>query len=255
MKRPSHVADRCYSILHLVGLILSPMIWIVLSYVVNVPERYLPSPYSALLAARDIDPNIAIQTLYTSARLLSGFTMGSMVGVVLGIWLFRFIAVRALLLPTLQALRAVPAVATIPFFLLWFGFSEIGKLLLLVFGAGINLAFSSYQILNEIPEKYLFALRCLRVDIQRLPWRIAIPLVAERLLPTLRFSLATSLSLVVVAELLGSQVGLGYLIQSAQSTFAMQTVMLCVIILGVLNALADWLLTKLWQRIIFWRVL
>jgi ABC-type nitrate/sulfonate/bicarbonate transport system permease component len=241
--------------LSVAGLLLSPAVWLVLSYVVGVPERYLPAPHSAILAARDLDPGLLSHTLHTVARLYVGFALGAMTGVVLGIWLYRLKGVRELLLPTLQALRAVPPVATVPFFLLWFGFSDTGKLLLLVFGIGINLAFSSYQILIDIPAKYLYALRSLGVDIERLPWRISAPLVAERLLPTLRFSLATSLSLVIVAELLGSQVGLGYLIQASRSTFAMHTVMLCVIVLSVVNAVTDWLLVNLWQRIVFWRAI
>lgn len=242
-----------HSSLVVAGVLLSPVMWVALSYVVEVPERYLPTPYSAILSARDIDPGLLTHTLLTLTRLYGGFALGAVTGIVLGIWLYRLQAVRALMLPTLQALRAVPPVATIPFFLLWFGFSETGKLLLLVFGIGINLAFASYQILLDIPVKYTYALCSLGMGIEQLPWRIAAPLVVERLLPTLRFSLAIALSVVIVAEIMGSQVGLGYLIQASRSTFAMHTVMLCVIVLGVINAVTDWLLVSLWGRIVYWR--
>jgi len=156
-------------------------------------------------------------------------------------------------LPSLQGIRSLPPVAAIPFFLLWFGFSDIGKWLLVVVGAGANLTFTSYQILLDMPEKYHFALTSFGVARKSLSWNISLPLVLERLLPTLRFSLSTAIGLIIVSELLGSQVGLGYLIQSARSTFSLQTIFLCAILLGIMNAVVDWGLVHLWKTIVFWR--
>ena len=88
---------------------------------------------------------------------------------------------------------------------------------------------------------------------ESLTLKFLLPSVLERILPTLRFALATALGLVVVSELLGSQVGLGYLIQTARSTFSLQLIFLAAILLGVMNFCLDFLLRWCWGLIVFWR--
>jgi ABC-type nitrate/sulfonate/bicarbonate transport system permease component len=241
------------NIIRYVGIIFLPCIWLFLSYIVQVPERYLPSPVSVINAVGMLGATIAVHAGLTALRLLQGFLCGSLIGVWIGIMLYKHARLHDFFLPSFQAMRAVPPIATIPFFLLWFGFSETGKVLIVIFGISINLAIVSYQVLKEKPEQYLFSLRAMAIENGKLPWKIAVPLVAERLLPTLRFSLAVSLGLVITSELLGSQLGLGYLIQSSRSTFAIAVILLCVTLLGVMNALADKVLVIIWQKLIFWR--
>lgn len=235
------------------GMALLPCIWLFFSYIVRVPERYLPTPLSVIDAVRILGISLAVHAGYTALRLLLGFLFGSAIGIWTGIMIYKHARLYDFLLPSFQSMRAVPAIAAIPFFLLWFGFSEAGKVLIVIFGISINLAIVSYQVLREKPEQYLFSLRAMGLEDDNLPWKVAVPLVAERLLPTLRFSLAVSLSLVITSELLGSQLGLGYLIQSSRSTFAIAVILLCVTLLGVMNALADRLLVMSWRKLIYWR--
>jgi ABC-type nitrate/sulfonate/bicarbonate transport system permease component len=61
------------------------------------------------------------------------------------------------------------------------------------------------------------------------------------------------MGVVIVSELLGSQVGLGYLMQTARSTFSMHVIFLAMIMLGALNALVDVTVTRLWSRSVYWR--
>lgn len=245
--------QKTLSVVSLLGVLFFPIIWVVLSYVVNVPERYLPTPISVLEAAYSIEPNILIHAWTTLARLLMGFTAGTLAGIILGIYLYRFRGIREFLLPSLHSLRALPPVAAIPFLLLWFGFSDIGKYLLIIFGCGVNLAFTSYQILLDTPQKYLFSLESCKIDTKKMPWNIALPLVIDRLLPTMRYSLATAIGLIIVSEFLGAQIGLGYVMQSARSTFSLQSIFLCAILLAVIASTLDYLLVFLWKKIIFWR--
>ena len=245
--------QRYRTITRLAGMLALPLVWVFLTYVVGVSQRYLPAPDAVMSAVADLGGDFAIHSGITVFRVITGFFVGSALGVVIGILLYRSRILHEFLNPSLQALRSVPPIATIPFFLLWFGFSEWGKILLITFGVSINLAIVAYQILQEKPDKYRYALHALGLDDHHLPWGIALPLVMERLLPTLRFSLAVSLGLVITSELLGSQYGLGYLIQASRSTFAIHVILLCTIVLGIVNAIADSQLVRLWGRLIFWR--
>ncbi|HMW64441.1 MAG TPA: ABC transporter permease subunit [Accumulibacter sp.] len=146
------------------GLLAMPGVWLALSYLVGVPERYLPTPGSVIAAIFNLSDVLALHTGVTVARLCVGFVVGSASGVLVGILLYKHIMLNEFLLPTFQAMRALPPIAAIPFFLLWFGFSETGKILLIIFGVSINLAIVSYQMLREKPEPYVYSLHAAGIE-------------------------------------------------------------------------------------------
>jgi len=137
--------------------------------------------------------------------------------------------------------------------LLWFGFSETGRYVLTFCGTGFNIAIATLQILARLPERYRVMFAGFRLKPQDLPLTYCLPVVVEGILPTLRFSLSAAVALVVASELLGSQIGLGYLIQSARSTFSMHVVFLATILLGILNSTADRTLIWCWKKLLYWK--
>jgi len=166
--------------------------------------------------------------------------------------MFQGRAAVNLLLPTIQALRAIPAAAAVPFFLLWFGFSETGRLLLVVIAVATNVAVATLDILSKTPERYAIMFSSFGIQGRHMIRKYVIPMVLTGILPTLRFSLAVVIGAQAVSELLGAQVGLGYLIQNARATFSLPTLFLAMILLGVMTATADALLCFIWRRLLYW---
>jgi ABC-type nitrate/sulfonate/bicarbonate transport system permease component len=136
---------------------------------------------------------------------------------------------------------------------LWFGFAESGRLLLVVAGIAFNIAVATHQILSDVPEKQRILFKSFGIESSHLVRSYSIPRILESLLPTIRFSLSTAMGVVIVSELLGSQIGLGYLIQTARNTFSMHVIFLATILLGILNSLMDFLVTRVWSKAIYWR--
>src|SRR5438105_4969622 len=99
------------------GIILIPVIWLFLKHVVHVSDRFLPSVASVFGAAKDIEPSVLVHLAYTVSRFGIGFLLGASVGIVLGLWLFKFSWLFELLMPSIQSTRAIPAIAIIPFFI------------------------------------------------------------------------------------------------------------------------------------------
>lgn len=235
------------------GAILLPALWLLVKYFFAVPDRFLPAPDAVLRALFDIKPPVWLHAWQTLSRVLVGTLTGILAGVSLGIILFRLPFARLLLLPSVQALRAIPPIATVPFFLLWFGFSETGKYLLIVVGIAFNLSIASLQVLSDNPERYTVMFRGFALDHKKMTVAYSLPRLVEELLPTIRFSVATAIGLVVVSELLGAQLGLGYLIQTARSTFSMHAVFLATILLGLISVALDGLVVFIWLRLMYWR--
>jgi ABC-type nitrate/sulfonate/bicarbonate transport system permease component len=241
-----HLLERVF------GWSLLIIVWLFVCYVIGVPARYLPRPGAVIGALWDIDPPLYIHIAATTARVVVGTVAGAVLGVALALLIASFDGARRTLMPAILALRAVPLIATVPFFLLWFGFSEWGKFVLVAMGVGLNIVVAALQILADTNERYLVALASLRTSLRSHPVSLSLPLVVQGILPTLRTSVAIIFGAVLVSELLGSQVGLGYLIQTSRTTYSMHVVFLVTAILGVLASLLDWILIQVWKRCVFW---
>ncbi|MFH1741445.1 MAG: ABC transporter permease subunit [bacterium] len=239
-------------ILTLLGALLVPILWITAKTFLSIDDRYLPSVNAVIRAAVALEPSLLHHTVYTATRLVLGSTLGIIAGIALGLALHRWKIFARIGMPSVQSMRAIPPLAIVPFFLLWFGFSEVGRYLMVVAGIGFNVAVATYHIAEDVPEKYSIMFAGLRVSPRKFILSFALPRALERLLPTLRFSVATAAGLVIVSELLGSQIGLGYLIQSARSTFATHTIFLAAIVLGLLSTCTDFLVRIGWRRIVYW---
>jgi ABC-type nitrate/sulfonate/bicarbonate transport system permease component len=150
-------------------------------------------------------------------------------------------------------MRAIPATATVPFFLVWFGFSESGRLLMFCLGTTLNIAVATVESVSNVPERFAVLFRSVGSSHSHFVFSYLLPTAVERMLPTLRVTLAACFALEIVSELLGAQIGLGYVLQSARTTFAMPTIFLVAIVLGIMNTLLDNSLRLGWQRLIFWR--
>jgi len=238
---------------YIAGIILPFLLWFFLSYVVGVSHYYLPTPAQVISSISNIEHGYFYHAAMTLLRFLGGTFFGVFFGVALGVVLYKYEKIYLIAEPFLQSIRSVPAVAFIPFFLLWFGFSDVGKIILILVAIGVNIAFASYQILKQKEEKYQITLTSLQMTPQKTPFTLLLALVAEKLLPTLRFSLVIAISTIVMMEMLGSQNGLGYLIQNAQSTFNIGLVMFSIIVLGLFNTIMDILLIRIWNMIVFWK--
>jgi len=181
-----------------------------------------------------------------------GFALGALAGLALGMLIASSDFISDILSPVIGSTRSVPGVALIPFFLLWFGFSEWGRYLLVICGIAFNIAVATKQIIDSTPEQYHIMFASLGRKNTDFPLKYMLPYVAENILPTLRFSLSMAIGLVVTSELLGSQIGLGYLIQTSLNTFSLNVLFLVAIILGLLSTISDSLLTYTWKQLTYW---
>jgi ABC-type nitrate/sulfonate/bicarbonate transport system permease component len=227
-------------------------LWLGTKYVFDVPDRYLPGLGSIYQALIDIGPLWIVHIVATVSRTIIGFALGLVLGIGLALALFR---VNALvwLMPTVHAVRAVPAVAIVPFFLLWFGFSEIGRYLLVVLGLGLNVLVACADTVETPRETDRVLFRNFGAPLNTRVLRYWLPRVLENLLPTLRFGIALALGVIVVSEMLGAQSGLGYLMQTSRSTFSLNVIFLCAAMLGVIATVLDAVLQALWGNVVTWR--
>jgi ABC-type nitrate/sulfonate/bicarbonate transport system permease component len=201
-----------------------------------------PSPLMVVDAAFRMQDVIFHDVLATTIRVLIGFFAGLTIGVGLGLLMSYSKKVMYFFDPLIESIRPVPVIAMIPFFLMWFGIGEGGKLLLITLGVFAIAVVSTIEAVRNVPNIYTLAGQTLgATKLQRFR-TIVIPAIVPELIGPLRVAAALSFTLVVAAEFMGAQAGVGYRILEARRLFNTDVIFLGVILIGLMSAVADMLI-------------
>ncbi|WP_104167137.1 ABC transporter permease [Arthrobacter sp. SX1312] len=204
----------------------------------------LPSPASVLAAAVDLIERgqLATHILISTQRVVLGFVIGSLLGVVAGALLGLSRLADVLLTPTVGALRAVPSLAWVPLLVLWIGINEDSKVTLISIGAFFPVFTTLYLGLRHVDRNLVEAARAFGLNGIRLLTTVQLPAVVPALFSGLRLALAQSWLFLVAAELIASSMGLGFLLTDSQQTGRVDRIILAIILLAVIGKTTDALL-------------
>ena len=240
--------------LSILSVVLYLLLWIAITEdgFGIVSSTFFPSPTMVIQAAVTVGDVLANDIIATLARLFVGFVGGTLVGIGLGLLMSFSKKVYYFFDPLIESLRPVPVIAVIPFFLLWFGINEVGKILLVLLGVFAIMVVSTVEAVRNIPKIYSQAAATLgasKTDIFR---RIILPGIMPQLVGPLRVSLALSFTLVVAAEFMGAQSGLGYRILEARRLFNTDVILLGIVLFGILSGVLDRGLRRLMAYVTRW---
>jgi ABC-type nitrate/sulfonate/bicarbonate transport system permease component len=199
----------------------------------------LPSPRMVLWAALRIQDILLPDMLATIARVLCGFLAGALAGAGLGLLLAYSKRLAYFFDPIVESIRPVPVIAMIPFFLMWFGISELGKFLLIAIGVFAIIVVSTMEAVRNVPRIYLLAAETLGASKFQTFRTIVLPAITPEIVGPLRVASALSFTLVVAAEFMGADAGLGYRILEARRMFNTDVIFLGVVLIGIISAAAD----------------
>ncbi|HEY0507522.1 MAG TPA: ABC transporter permease [Blastococcus sp.] len=215
---------------------------------------YLP-PLSTVLERlwEDWFPDHTISDLLPSLqRFVSGYLIGAVLGIALGIAIGSSRKVAQYLEPTLEFLRALPAVAIIPVAVLLFGLGSSMRVFVIAFGVLfpvlVNTTVGARNCRQErIDVARMYGLSRLQV-IRRVVLPSALPLISAGL----RVALPIALIMVVVSELIGGQNGIGFYLLISQSMFNIPAMFAAVVVLGVLGNLINAGYARLEKKWLSW---
>jgi len=199
-----------------------------------------PSPSTVYTTATSISLSVVGRDmLVTFERLIEGLTLGTVLGVLLGLAMAYSRVILFILDPIVESWRPVPAIAFTPFLLLWFGLAETGKIALVVMGVSMLMVVNTFEAAKNVPRIYVNAARSLGASRMTVFRTVVLPRIVPDLIGPFRVALALSFTLVVAAEFMGSQSGLGFLILNAQRQLETGTLFLGVMLFGVMANILD----------------
>jgi NitT/TauT family transport system permease protein len=185
-------------------------------------------------------------------RVLIGFGIAAVVGTALGALIGWYSAARETLDPFLQWLRPIPVTAWLPFVTLLFGIRETSAITLIALGCFFPILLNTTAGVRGTREVLVRAALMLGAPKRQLLRRVAIPAALPNVVTGLRLGVGLAWVLVIVAEFVGVESGLGYALWMAFQYSRQDIVIADIIILGALGLLSDRIIRAIATRTIHW---
>ncbi len=239
--------------------IISPIavliVWQIFSDFGVLDGRYVPSPMRILLTARDL---VASGMLWSDIhvslyRLVIGFVIGAVPGILIGMMMGLNRWVRAAIDPLIAAAYPVPKIAIFPLLMLAFGIGDASKIAVVAIAVMFLTIINTMAGVMNLDRVYFDVARNFGTPWHKLFVRVILPGSLPTIFAGLRISLGVSLIVLVGAEFLASNSGIGFLIWSSWETLLVDRMFVGIIVITILGVVSTALLRECENYFIPWR--
>ena len=199
------------------------------------------------------DADIYRHLWVTLTETLLAFAIGSVLGLLAGLWLALQPMASALLEPYIKAMNSMPRIILAPIFAVWFGLGIGSKVALGVTLVFFIVFFNVYQGVREVSPVILANARMLGASPRQLLRHVYLPSAMAWVFSSLHNSVGLAFVGAVVGEYLGSSQGVGYLILQAEGSFDINTVMAGIVVLTAFALVLDAMVGRVEKRLMKWQ--
>ncbi|MDB4974953.1 MAG: sulfonate transporter [Myxococcaceae bacterium] len=199
--------------------------------------------------AGDLLGNFAISL----QRIAFGFSIGTCLGLALGVWMGLSQTAEQTLSPIFKALSQVPVLGWIPLAMMLFGIGESLKVVIIAQASLVPVALSTLKGIRGVPRQYVEVARALRFSHAQLLHKVILPGAVPAIFVGIRNGLTQAWLSLVTVELLASSEGLGFMIVWGRQLFQLDLVVSAILVVGVVGLLLDKSLALVEARLQRWR--
>lgn len=185
-------------------------------------------------------------------RLIAGTALGVLVGVLLGLTLSWSQRLRYLAEPTVLLLRSIPILALIPLFIVWFGGSETGNIAYIAFAIASMIVVATIEAVRNVPPVYLNFAATLGASRMQRYREVVIPAILPEILGGIRVGIGFSWAILLAAEYLVAQAGLGRILIQAERWLYTGRMVAVVCLIALLAYLFNYVFLRVEKRILRW---
>jgi NitT/TauT family transport system permease protein len=244
----SRVATASWNVLAPLSVILGfILIWYCLCRFHVFPSYDLPSPSDALASCKEEIHSGRLANSITSSlfRVVVGFTLSSVLGVPFGLLLGHSPHARRAFVPTINFFRFLSPLAWIPFAILWFHIGDKAAIFLLFMATFFPITLATMAAVANIPSIYFRVAHDYNFRKWDLLAKVIFPAVLPQVITALRVAYGIAWVVIVAAEMVGCQDGLGFALWDANNGLRLDTVVFYMITIGSLGMVMDRLLAQL----------
>lgn len=186
-------------------------------------------------------------------RLAVGATLGATAGICVGVLIGLFSLARAGLVPLVAAIFPIPKIALLPLFVIWFGIDEMSKYALIAFGTFTPTVVATYGAVDNVDRSLIRMGQSFSLSWWSIVTKIVLPGAMPGILSGLRISLAIAIILLVAAEMLGAEYGIGAYVLQAGSLYDLERLFVGVAILSLMGLAVSAAIGFVERRLLAWR--
>ena len=243
-----------YLILTLSSFAFFLVIWSILTYGRFVDPLFLPSPGRVFQAGVDLFSELGFTTdiLNSVYRVMVGFVVAAIIGVPIGLIMGTFKVAEAVTEPVVGFIRYMPASAFIPLFILWLGIGDVEKIAIIFVGSFFQLILMVAVVAKNVHKDMLetaYTLGAKRFQVIR---KVLLPASLPGIVDTLRIIVGWAWTYIIVAELVASASGIGYMIISSQRMLRTGNIIFGILTIGMLGLITDFFFKWLYHKLFPW---
>jgi NitT/TauT family transport system permease protein len=230
------------------------LIWCVLSYGGLADPVFFPSPGAVFSAfwTTLTDGRLGKHVWASLVVINIGFLISTVLAVPLGLIMGTFRIVQAGLEPIINFIRYLPVTAMIPLLILWVGIGIEQKITVIIIGTFFQQVVMVIDIVNRVPNELLNAAYTLGAGRRQILWRVLVPAMLPGLMDMFRVTMGWAWTYLVVAELVGSSAGLGYMSMQAMRGLHADIIFVAILVIGILGIITDQIFRVLKRVILPW---
>ena len=220
-----------------------------------VNPLFLPTPLSIGRAIYQLGASGALwhHLSYSLMRISVGWLLGTIAGIAVGFAIGLFTVARSVGITFISALFPIPKIALLPLLILWLGIGEEPKIATIALGVFFSTAISVYGGVDAVPRNLIRMAQSFNVPFSTIVRRVIWPGALPSILAGFRITASVALLLVVSAEMIGAEYGIGAFVLQAGNLMQTDQLLAGVVILSLFGLAAGKLISLLEARLLHWR--
>ncbi|MCO6417314.1 ABC transporter permease [Siccirubricoccus sp. KC 17139] len=216
----------------------------------------LPTPTEVVKAGIEAWQSGELQDniLASMARVIQGFAIAAIAGVAVGLAVGTWRPLERLVEPMIELLRPIPPLAFLPMMVLWFGIGEMSKIAFIAYAAFFPVFTTTVEGIKYVDPVLLRAASSLGASRADLFRHVVLPAATPSIITGLRLGFGLSFFVIVAAEFIAADSGLGYMINDARTFFMVSQMLLGAVVIGLIGFGVNILLRSLEGWLLRWRV-
>ena len=230
-------------------------VWEAVSRFGLVSTLFLPPPSAvgSALGAIAADGSLWLHLEASLLRIGVGWLLGTLAGIAVGFAMGIGPLARAVGVPLVSALFPIPKIALLPLFILWFGIGEPSKFATIGFGVFFPTVIATYAAIDAVPRNLVRMAQSFDLRGRDILRKIVLPGAMPGILAGFRITASIALILVVAAEMIGAEYGIGAFVLSAGNLMLTDQLLAGVLVLSILGLGIGTLLSYVERRLLRWR--
>ncbi len=249
----SRQADRTWAAA--VTLIGALVLWQAAASAGLIRTLFLPAPVAIARAlwALTVSGELWTHLSASLARLAVGWLVGTLFGIGMGLAVGLWSVLRSPGMALVAALFPIPKIALVPLFIIWFGIGEGSKIVTLAFGVFFPTVIATAGGVDNVPRGLIRMGQSFGLSNAAIVRKIVLPAALPAILSGFRVTTSIAIVLLVAAEMIGAEQGIGAFVLSAGNLYDTDNLLAGIVVLSLLGLLVSWVIGRLERIFLSWR--